>query len=45
VLFDTIRKTKDEGLGFFILAVIIMTGFTISANIWFGSQSIEYSTI
>lgn len=45
VLFDTIRRTKDDALGFFILALIIMVGFTIAGNIWFGSHASDFMTL
>ncbi|CDW82454.1 ryanodine-inositol-triphosphate receptor ca2 channel (rir-) family protein [Stylonychia lemnae] len=45
VLFDTIKKSKNNALSFFIMSMILSFGFIIAGMIMFGNQLLNYNSI
>ena len=45
VLFDTIKKSKNNAISFFIMSLVLSMGFIIMGNLCFGAWSPDYLTL
>src|SRR4051812_8374190 len=45
VLFHTIRMTINTAFSFFIVLIIVLTGFFLAGHLWFGYLDENFNTI